>query len=136
MRYKVTSESGVALILATFATVFVTLLLAAMLDMLYIDTKVIYNHYKTQETFYAAEAGLEVVYAILKNDPNWNAGFTDVAMPEGSSMLVTVSVDNTNFPYIDVISTARKSSYRKTSRATYRVSGATAPYFIYVISRQ
>lgn len=110
--------------------VFVIALLAAVtMGILQInieEIQVMRNHICVAEALATAEAGLNDAFAEIRNDPNWNTGFTDKAFNDGT---YTVTVAGT-LPNRTIISTAT-SPQSFVSRVEAEITiGASSPYVV------
>lgn len=85
-------EEGVALILVLVFVAIVTLLVAAMADIVDIDIRIVSNVLEATEALYVADAGVEWGIYQLKQDREWAGTGGPVAFPEGSESTFEVSV--------------------------------------------
>jgi type II secretory pathway component PulK len=77
-------HNGSVMLMAIFAIALFTVLVAGMLQMNTEEIQLVQNQIFAAEALATAEAGLCDAFSELRNDPNWNAGFTDKAFNGGS----------------------------------------------------
>ncbi len=116
------SYKGSVLLLAIFA---VALLAAVAIGILQLNTEeiqLVRNQIGAAEALATAEAGLNDALSLLRNDPNWTAGFADKAFNGGS---YTVDVNNLT------ITSTGVSSQGFIARVQAEITvGSTSPYVI------
>ena len=87
------NEKGVALILALFTMLFLSLIVVAFLDALTIDQQITTNDIRTLEATYIADAGVEMAVYELRQDETYAGTGGDVEFPAGSGNTYNVTVD-------------------------------------------
>jgi type II secretory pathway component PulK len=97
MKYRTISsrrrgERGVALILVLVFVAIVTLLMAAMAQMVDVDVRIVGNILGAAQAVYVADAGVEWGIYQLKQDREWGGTIGPVAFPPGEESTFEVSV--------------------------------------------
>lgn len=77
------NRKGVALLLALFTLIIVPLLVVAFLELTTTDLQITDNHFSRNQALYIADAGVENVISILKNDKG-DVSALDIEFPPGS----------------------------------------------------
>lgn len=115
------SERGIALVLALFVAVIVSIMVVSILDLTATDLKVARNLQEELKAYYIAEAGAETAIRELKNDVNWSDGFDNVQFPPGSGGSFTVTISHPGSSLIEVTSVGKIGETSKTVRVTLKV---------------
>jgi Tfp pilus assembly protein PilX len=88
------NKKGIALILALFTLLFISLLVVAFLDMITIDQKITTNQIRDLQASFIADAGVERAIYNLRQDDEHSGTGGDVSGPApGSAYNVVVSDD-------------------------------------------
>ncbi len=86
------NEKAVALILAMFILVFISILVVAFLELLTSDLVITTNHLGRLRALYTAEAGVEYPISQLRTSVNWSAPSGETMdFPTGSASSYTVT---------------------------------------------
>ena len=129
MKHRLRNNGSVLLI-----TIFVVALLSAItIGILQINTEEIQlmrNQIRAAEALATAEAGLNDVFAEIRADPNWIAGFTDKAFNGG---LYTAAVTGT-LPNRTITSTGTSSQGFVAKVEADITVGSSSPYIIRIDS--
>jgi len=129
MKHRLRNNGSVLLI-----TIFVVALLSAItIGILQINTEEIQlmrNQIRAAEALATAEAGLNDVFAEIRADPNWIAGFTDKAFNGG---LYTAAVTGT-LPNRTITSTGTSSQGFVAKVEADITVGSSSPYVIRIDS--
>lgn len=126
-------EGMITIMLALFATFFVTLFAVAMWELMTTDLEIITNHTRSMQSLYIADAGIEDAIYNLRQDKNWNTGFTDKTFPLGSGSTYTVAV--VDAPYGNTLTSIGKIANFERKIVSYvLVSGLSTPYRVKIVS--
>jgi len=115
------SEKGVALVLALFVAVVISVVVVSMLDLTTTDLKVARNLQEELKAYYIAEAGAETAIRELKNDINWSDGFENAQFPPGSNGSFTVTISHPDSSLIEITSVGKIGETSKTVKVTLKV---------------
>ena len=90
------NKKGVALLLALFTLIIISLLLISFLELTTTDLQIVSNHLTRDEALYIADAGVEYAVSQLRNNKNWQVSNETTPFPSGSSntYAVTYPVDS------------------------------------------
>ena len=121
---------GATLIIALIVMGVLSILTIGSLQMLTANIQISNNHIKDMQALYIADAGIEDAIDRLRDDPNWDAGLTDVEFPPGSGNTYTVTIDNSGYPSVIITSTGKVSDFQRTLEAQIDISGSSAPYSV------
>jgi hypothetical protein len=119
------NKNGSVLLVVVFAVALLTTLVTGILQMNTEELMLMQNQINAVETLEIANAGLNDVFAELRNDSSWNSGFTDKSFSGGT---YTVTVSGT-LPSLIVESTAILSGFSARVAADLTVSSAS-PYIL------
>ena len=120
-------KEGIALILAIFTMLFVTVLVVALLDMVTIEQKISTNHIRTLQATYIADSGVEEAIYQLRQDDDWSGTGGDVEFPSGSGNSFNVSVSDTT-----ITSTGTVGDFTKALNIDFILSGSSSPYQVLI----
>ena len=85
MIFKMKNKKGVALVLAMFILVFISMLVGAFLILLTSDLTIANNHLGRLKALYIAEAGVEHAISQLRTSVTWSANPYTEIFPTGSN---------------------------------------------------
>ena len=120
-------KEGIALILAMFTMLFVSVLVVALLDMVTIDQKISTNQIRSLQATYIADAGVEEAIYQLRQDDDWSGTGGDVEFPSGSGNSLNVSVSDTA-----ITSTGTIGDFTKVLNVDFLLSGSSSPYQVLI----
>lgn len=122
-------QDGIALILALFTLLFLSLLVVVTLDMSTTDQQIVTNQIKDMQATYIADAGIEnSVYQLRQNSSyTGTGGAVEFPIGSGNTYNVTVSGGDT------IISTGTVGTFTRKLEAKYSLSGSSAPYTVRII---
>ncbi len=123
-------QSGVALVVALMVMAVLALLTISSLDMLTVNVQLSGNHERELKASYIADAGVEDAIDRLRDDPNWNAGLTNVEFPTDSGNTYTVTIDNSGYPSIIITSTGTVPNFQRSLEVQVKVTGPSSPYLV------
>lgn len=126
-------QRGAALVVALIVMAVLALLTITSLDMLTINVQIAGNHENELKASYIADAGVEDAIDRLRDDPNWDAGLTDVEFPAGSGDTYTVTIDNSRHPLIAITSTGAVPNFQRSLEAQVKITGSSLPYSITIV---
>ncbi len=121
------SQKGSVVIVVAFVAVLVGLLTVSMLMLLTADTEEVQNHRGSVRALAIAEAGIENAIQQLRANASWNAGFSNVVFPAGSSSTYSVTVDNSQYPDVTLVGTSQVDGFTRQLTVTVVVSGPPTP---------
>jgi len=127
-------QKGVALILALFTLLFVSLFVVAFIDILNIEQQINTNQMAQLQASFIAEAGLETALYNLRTNSSYSGTGGEVEFPDSSGHYsVTV---NTGIKMITSVGTVEGSGsgYSVTIQAYYILRGDSTPYTVLVDS--
>lgn len=130
---KLSNQKGALLLLTAFIILLMSILVIGYLEVATTETEIMRNHKLSTRALYIAEAGIEDAIYTLRQAGNhhWTTGFTDKIFPTGSTSSYTVTIDNSSYPSIVIISTGTVSStYQRQIEVEITISGppTSAPY--------
>ena len=85
-------DRGSALLLAIFIMAISAPLVCLMLECHTVDIRCVHNHIENMRALYLAQAGIEHAFSELMADPNWSAGFDQVACPPDTQHTYSVTL--------------------------------------------
>jgi len=101
----------------------VGMLSLSMMTLITAETEEVYNHQHSTVALTIAEAGIEHALQELRADDTWTAGFAAYTFPLASGSTYTVTVDNTNYPTIDLQSTGAAGGFNRALQVSVVVEG-------------
>jgi len=119
------NEKGVALILAMFSMLFVSMLVISLLNVGGIGQQIVTNHTYDVRATYIADAGIETGIYELRQDNTYTGTGGLVVFPAGSGSSYSVVVAGGS-----VLSTGIVGDYTRIVSADYTLTGASAPYTV------
>ncbi len=122
------AQRGAALVVALIVMAVLALLTMSSLDMLTVNVQISGNHERELKASYIADAGIEDAIDRLRDDPNWNAGLTNVEFPTGSGNTYTVTIDNSGYPLIVITSTGTVPNFQRSLEVQVKITGSSSPY--------
>jgi len=126
------NRKAVALLLALFSLVIVSLLLFAFFEATTTDLQIANNHLSRSQAYYIAEAGIEYGVSVLRNS---KANFSQVLeFPPGSGNTYSVTYSSVSGKITSIGSLA--SGGQVTLETKVAVLGASSPYQVKIISSQ
>ncbi len=124
------NRKGVALILALFTMLFISLLVVAFLDIVTIDQKIATNQIRDLQANFIADAGVETAIYELRQDDTYNGTVGDVEFPSGSGNTYNVEfVDADTFT-----STGTIGDFSRTVEVDFSLTGSSSPYTVKINS--
>lgn len=130
-------ERGVALLLAMFILVFISILVVAFLNLLTSDLVITTNHLGRLKALYIAEAGAEEVISRLRANRNWSGNIGPVVFPAGSSSSYTVTYPKSGTTrIIESRSQVDNNKFIAIIEARVSIQGASSPYTIRIVGFQ
>ncbi len=124
---KKLNKNGSVVLIAVFAIALLTVLVTGILQMNTEELMLMQNQVDAAETLAIANAGLNDAFAEIRDNPNWNTGFTDKSFSSGT---YTVTVTGT-IPLLTVESNSVLNGFTARVAADLTV-GSTAPHIIRV----
>lgn len=124
------NNKGVALLLALFTLMIISLLLMAFLEAATIDLQIIGNHLNKNQAYYIAEAGVEYGVSVLRNSKANFSQLLEFPVGSGNTYSVTYSSISGKITSIGRI----VSGIAVNLEAKVSVLGAVAPYQVKIIS--
>jgi len=128
MRIKVQNKKGIALILALFSMLFISLLVVAFLDTATIEQQILTNYVRTTQATFIADAGVEQAIYELRQDSGYSGTGGDVEFPSGTGNTYNVVVSGGD----TITSTGTVMGFERSIEATYSSMGALAPYQVII----
>lgn len=127
------NKKGVALLLALFTLLIVSLLVVAFYEFTIIDLQISSNHLKRNQALYIADAGVEYAISRLKNSRSNLSQL--VEFPSGSGNNYNVNVTSVDISAKIILSTGRLASGEAVGlEAKVSVLGINPPYRLKIIS--
>lgn len=126
------SKKGVALLLALFSLIIVSLLFLAFLEITTIDLQIASNHLNKNRAYYIAEAGIEYGVSILRGNKSGFSQVLEFPPSSGNTYNVTYSSVSGRITSIGTL----VSGGQVTLEAQVSVLGPSVPYQVKIISLQ
>jgi Tfp pilus assembly protein PilX len=128
-------KKGVALVLAIFILVFISILVVALLNLLTSDLVITNNHLGRLKALYIAEAGVEHAISLLRTNGNQPISIIGLTFPPGSISSYTVTYPEAGTTRI-ILSTGQVDTNKFTATIEVRVSikGTGSPYTVRIVS--
>jgi len=120
------NKKGVALLLALFTLVFVSMMVIAFLDVTTSDLQITSNHLKRTQALYLADAGVEYAVYRLRNSKRPNLPASPTELPSGSGNTYLVTYDYNSGKIIS--SGALASGEAVSLEVKVSVTGSTKPF--------
>lgn len=126
------NQKAIALVLAMFILVFISIIIVAFLNLIASDLMITTNHLGRLRALYIAEAGVEYAVSQLRVDRNWTANQT-TAFPSGSASTYTVTYPGTTRV---IVSSAQvdNNKFRATINATVSILGQVSPFTVKIVN--
>ena len=121
-----TQQRGIALVLALFVLLFMTLLVVVSLDMSTTDQQIATNQIRDVQTTYIADAGVEWAVYQLRQDDTYSGTGGAVEFPTGSGNMYNVTVSGGD----TITSTGTIGSFTRTLEVEYSLTGSAVPYTV------
>jgi Tfp pilus assembly protein PilX len=128
------NKKAVALVLAIFILVFISILVVALLNLLTSDLVITANHLGRLNALYIAEAGVEDAISQLRINRNWTASNQTWTFPSGSSSSYTVTYGTTRI--IQSTGQVDNNKFTATIQARVTIKGTVSPYTVRIVSFQ
>lgn len=128
------NKEGIALLLALFTLVIISLLAVAFLETTTIDLQIVSNQLKRNQALYIADAGVEYAVSQLRSNKNWSTNppnYLELVFPSGSGNKYRVT-----YPYNPGIIRSLgilASGEQVTLEAKVSVTGASTPYSVKIL---
>ena len=122
-------RKGVALILALFTMLFISLIVVAFLDIATIDQQIATNQIRDSQAGFIADAGVETAVYELRLDNTYNGTVGDVEFPSGSGNTYNVDIDGNT-----ITSTGTVGDFSQTVEADFSIRGSSPPYTVKINS--
>lgn len=124
-------QKGLALLLALFTLIIISLLVVAFFELTTIDLQIISNHFRKNQALYIADAGVE--YAISRLTSSRSSFNTpQIVFPSGSGNTYRVTYSSSSGT---ITSVARLSSGQQVALSVkVSIVGSSAPYTVRIIS--
>ncbi len=124
-------QKGVALLLALFTLIIISLLVVAFFELTTIDLQIVSNHFRRNQALYIAEAGVEYAVSRLRNS-NSSFPWTTIYFTPGSGN--TYNVTYASIPANITSIGTLTSDQRVNLEAKVSVRGTSPPYNVTIIS--
>jgi Tfp pilus assembly protein PilX len=124
------NKKAVALVLAIFILVFISILVVALLNLLTSDLVITANHLGRLEALYTAEAGVEDAISQLRTNINWTTA--SVIFPDGSNNSYTVTRPTGSRVITSIGNIDNK--FAATIEARVSIQGTSSPYTVRIVS--
>jgi Tfp pilus assembly protein PilX len=127
------NKKAVALVLAIFILVFISILVVALLNLLTSDLVITNNHLGRLKALYTAEAGIEYAVSQLRTNINWTANpYTEIFPPTSDN---SFSVTKTT-PTTRIITSVGNidNKFTATIEAKVSIQGTSSPYTVRIVS--
>ena len=125
-----TRHKGSVILIAVFAIALLATLVMGMLQMNTEELQLMHNHICSAQAQATAEAGLNDAFSEIRDDDEWDTGFTDKSFNDDS---YTVTVSGT-LPNLTLISTGTTSDSFVCRIESDVTVGTTSPYVIRIDS--
>lgn len=123
-------KKGVALLLALFTLIIVSLLVVAFLELTTIDLQIVGNHLKRNQALYLADAGIEYGISCLKNSKlDFSFGPIELPLGSGNTYNVTYSQSSGKISSIGRLSSGEQVNLE----VKVAVTGTSSPYKVKII---
>ncbi|OGX15062.1 MAG: hypothetical protein A2166_06495 [Omnitrophica WOR_2 bacterium RBG_13_41_10] len=131
------NKKGIALILAMFILVFISILAVAFLWLITSDLMITSNHLGKLKALYIAEAGIEQAVYQLRLNKNWIANQWQSPFPVGSNSSYTLTYPESGETRV-IVSSAQveNNKFQATVKAKVSIKGASSPYTIRIVKYQ
>ena len=120
------TSKGIALVLALFVLLFLSLLVVVSLDMSTTDQQIATNQIRDMQATYIADAGVEWAVYQLRQDDTYSGTGSPVEFPAGSGYTYNVSVSGGD----TISSVGTVGVFTRTLQAEYSLSGTSSPYTV------
>ncbi len=120
------SKRGVALLLALFVLVFVSMMVIIFLDVTTSDLQITNNHLKRTQALYLADAGVEYAVYRLRNSKKPNLPASATELPSGSGNTYQVTYDYNSGKIISLGRLASGETVRLEVKVS--VTGSSKPF--------
>ena len=126
-------NKGIALILALFSMLFISLIVVAFLDIATIDQLIATNQIRDAQTTYIVDAGIEYkIYQIRWLPPRIWRRTLNAEFPAGSGNTYSVSVDASGFPVVILTSVGTVGDFQRTIEVGVAASGTPLSYTVII----
>jgi Tfp pilus assembly protein PilX len=136
-RQFIKNQKAVALVLAMFILVFLSIIGVAFLNLVASDLLITTNHLGRQRALYIAEAGVEYAISQLRITKNWTVNSQETIFPSATSSSYTISYPKSGTSRT-IISSAQVDNNKFTAGIEARVSiqGSSSPYVVKIVNFQ
>lgn len=124
------TNKGIALVLALFVLLFLSLLIVVSLDMSTTDQQIATNQIRDMQAIYIADAGIEEAVYQLRQDDEYEGTGGAVEFPSGSGNTYNVTIEEGNI----ITSVGTVGIFTRTLEAEYLLSGSIAPFTVKIIN--
>lgn len=131
------NTKGVALILAMFALLFISIVVAGFFMLATSDLEIITNHMGRMRALYIAEAGIEYAVSELRNSRNWSraAAAAPITFPGGSSSSYDVTYPKAGASRV-IESIGQADNFTAVIEGQVSIAGSSSPYTIKIVRFQ
>jgi len=91
-------NKGVALLLTVFVVALLATVVIGLLQLNTVDIQLMSNHVFAAQALAIAQAGLNDAFAEIRDDSDWDDGFTDKAFGGGSYTVLVTTLDSSSDP--------------------------------------
>lgn len=123
------NRKGIALILALFTMLFISLIVVAFLDIATIDQLIATNQIRDSQASFIADAGVETAIYGLRSDNTYPGTVGDVEFPSGSGNTYNVSVSGSTITSIGTV-----GDFSQTVEVDFSLTGSSPPYTVKINS--
>lgn len=125
--YKMQKRKGVALILALFSLLFISLLVVAFLDMTTIEQQIVTNRLRDLESTFIADAGVETAVFELRQNKGYNGTGGPLEFPSGSGNTYDVDVSVSTST---ITSTGTVGNFLRKLEVEFSLTGSSPPFTV------
>ena len=129
MRRYMRENKGVALILALFTMLFISLIVVAFLDIATIDQLIATNQIRDSQAGFIADAGVETAIYELRQDNTYTGTGVDIEFPSGSGNTYNVTVSGST-----ITSTGTIGDFSRTVEVDFLLIDSFFPYTVRINS--
>lgn len=115
-------KKGVALVLILFITLFLSMVIITLANILSTDIRIVGNHLRQVKAFHIADAGIEYTISQIKKNQNWTADGSKIEFPPASGCFYIITYPKFDFPYTVVSQAQLKDGLTKTIEVMVKVT--------------
>jgi hypothetical protein len=132
------NKKAVALVLAIFILVFISILVVALLNLLTSDLVITNNHLGRLQALYLADAGVEDAISQLRIlSKGWSGSVGPIPFPAGSSSSYTWTYPQAGTTrVIESTGQVDNNKFKATIKAQISIQGGSIPWTIKIVSFQ